>query len=98
MREYHVRFRERFGVKFPLSTRPKWECRYHIVCTKISPPGNLQRHKSGCRTNTWSIMQKKRNRNNRSRMLSGSHPYDGKDITEIFGIRNCRVLKRKKVR
>ena len=31
MREYHVRFRERFRVKFPLSTRPKWECKYHIV-------------------------------------------------------------------
>ena len=31
MREYHVRFRERFGVKFPLSTRPKWDCKYHIV-------------------------------------------------------------------
>ena len=31
MREYHVRFRERFGVKFPLSTRPKWKCQYHIV-------------------------------------------------------------------
>ena len=31
MREYHVRFRERFGVKFPLPTRPKWNCKYHIV-------------------------------------------------------------------
>ena len=31
MREYHVRFRERFGVKIPLSTRPKWKCQYHIV-------------------------------------------------------------------
>ena len=31
MREYHVRFCERFGVKFPLSTRPKWKCQYHIV-------------------------------------------------------------------
>ena len=31
MREYHVRFRERFGVKLPLSTRPKWKCQYHIV-------------------------------------------------------------------
>ena len=31
MREYHVRFCERFGVKIPLSTRPKWECKYHIV-------------------------------------------------------------------
>ena len=31
MREYHVRFRERFGVKFPLSTRPKWDCKYHLV-------------------------------------------------------------------
>lgn len=31
MREYHVRFRERFGVKFPLSTRPTWNCKYHIV-------------------------------------------------------------------
>ena len=33
MREYHVRFRERFGVKLPLSTRPKWMCKYHIVFT-----------------------------------------------------------------
>ena len=31
MREYHVRFRERFGVRLPLSTRPKWKCQYHIV-------------------------------------------------------------------
>lgn len=33
MREHHVRFCERFGVKFPLSTRPKWNCKYHIVFT-----------------------------------------------------------------
>ena len=31
MGDYHVRFRERFGVRFPLSTRPKWNCKYHIV-------------------------------------------------------------------
>ena len=31
MGDYHVRFRERLGVKLPLSTRPKWECKYHIV-------------------------------------------------------------------
>ena len=31
MREYHVRFRERLGVKIPLSTRPRWKCQYHIV-------------------------------------------------------------------
>ena len=31
MREYHVRFRERFGVRLLLSTRPKWKCQYHIV-------------------------------------------------------------------
>ena len=31
MREYHVRFCERFGVKFPLSTRPRWKCQHHIV-------------------------------------------------------------------
>ena len=31
MREYHVRFCERFGVKFPLSTRPKQICKYHII-------------------------------------------------------------------
>lgn len=31
MGDYHVRFRERFGVKAPLSTRPKWNCKYHIV-------------------------------------------------------------------
>lgn len=33
MREYHVRFRERFGVKFPLSARPAWNCKYHMVFT-----------------------------------------------------------------
>ena len=31
MREYHVRFHERFGVKLPLFTRPRWKCQYHIV-------------------------------------------------------------------
>ncbi|MCI6732519.1 MAG: IS200/IS605 family transposase [Lachnospiraceae bacterium] len=31
MRKYHVRFRERFGVKLPLSTRPRYKCQYHIV-------------------------------------------------------------------
>ena len=31
MGDYHVRFCERLGVKFPLSTRPKWKCQYHIV-------------------------------------------------------------------
>lgn len=31
MGDYHVRFCERFGVKFPLSTRPRWKCQYHIV-------------------------------------------------------------------
>ncbi len=31
MGDYHVRFCERLGVKFPLSTRPKWNCKYHIV-------------------------------------------------------------------
>lgn len=31
MGDYHVRFCERLGVKFPLSTRPKWECKYNIV-------------------------------------------------------------------
>ncbi len=31
MGDYHVRFRERLGVRFPLSTRPRWKCQYHIV-------------------------------------------------------------------
>lgn len=31
MGDYHVRFRERLGVKLPLSTRPRWKCQYHIV-------------------------------------------------------------------
>ena len=31
MGDYHVRFCERFGVKVPLSTRPTWNCKYHIV-------------------------------------------------------------------
>lgn len=28
MGDYHVRFRERLRVKLPLSTRPKWMCKY----------------------------------------------------------------------
>jgi putative transposase len=31
MGDYHVRFREKLGVKFSLLTRPKWKCQYHIV-------------------------------------------------------------------
>ena len=31
MGDYHVRFRERLGVRLPLSTRPSWKCQYHIV-------------------------------------------------------------------
>ena len=31
MGDYHVRFREGLGVRLPLSTRPKWKCRYYIV-------------------------------------------------------------------
>lgn len=31
MGDYHVRFCERLGVKFPLSIRPKWKYQYHIV-------------------------------------------------------------------
>ena len=38
-------------------------------CTKISPSGNLQRYKSGCGANIRNIMQKKRDRNYRGRML-----------------------------
>ena len=65
-------------------------------CTKISPSGNLQRHKSRCGTNTGDIMQKKRDRNYRSRMLQRSYPYAGKNSTKIFSIRNSGVLERKK--
>ena len=39
------------------------------ICTKISPSGNLQRYKSGCGANIRNIMQKKRDRNYRGRML-----------------------------
>ena len=70
---------------------------YPTFRTEISPSGNIQRHKSGCRANIGNIMQKKGNRNNRSGMLPGSHSYAGKNTTEIFGIRNCGVLKRKKL-
>jgi putative transposase len=31
MGDYHVRFREKLGVKFSLLTRPKWNCKYHVV-------------------------------------------------------------------
>ena len=31
MGDYHVRFRERLGVRLPLSTRLRWKCQYHIV-------------------------------------------------------------------
>lgn len=33
MGDYHVRFCERLGVRFPLSTRPRWNCKYHIAFT-----------------------------------------------------------------
>jgi hypothetical protein len=36
MREYHVRFRERFGVKLPLPTRPELQI-------KVKPTGNIIR-------------------------------------------------------
>jgi len=31
MGDYHVRFREKLRVKLPWFTRPKWECKYHLV-------------------------------------------------------------------
>lgn len=65
-------------------------------CTEISPSGNLQRHKSRCRTDTGNIMQKKRNRNYRSGMLQRSYTYAGTYSTEVFCVRNSRILKRKK--
>ena len=40
-------------------------------------------------------MQKKRNRNNRSRSNVGSHTYVGKDTTKIFSIRSDGISKRK---
>ena len=41
-------------------------------------------------------MQKKRNRNNRSRVLSGSYTYAGKHSTQIFSIRGGGVSQGKK--
>lgn len=40
-------------------------------------------------------MPKKRNRNNRGRVLSRSHSHVGEDTAKIFGIRDSRILKRK---
>ena len=53
-------------------------------------------NKSGCRTNTWNIMQKKRNRNYRSRMLSRPYSYAGQNSAKVFRFRSSRVFERKK--
>ena len=49
------------------------------ICAEISQADNLQANKSGYRTDIGNFMQKKRDRDNRSRMLPGSYPYAGKD-------------------
>ena len=60
----------------------KWECKYHIVfAPKYRRQVIYKRYKSRCRTNIRIIMQKKRNRNNRSRVLSGSYTYASKNTT-----------------
>ena len=63
-------------------------------CARINV-GLQTTNKSGCWTNTWYIMQKKRNRNYRSRMLPGSYSYAGQDSTEVFSFRSSRVFERK---
>ena len=69
---------------------------YPTFCTEIPQTGNLQTDKGRCRSDIRNIVQKKRDRNHRSRMLSGSHPYAGKDATEVFRIRNCGIFEREK--
>ena len=41
-------------------------------------------------------MQKKGDRDYRSRMHARSYPHAGEDTTEIFGIRNCGISEREK--
>lgn len=74
----------------------KWECKYHIVCTKISKAGDIQRYQSGYRSDIGIVMPQKGSRDYRSRMLSGTYSYAGEDTAQIFGIRNCRIPERKK--
>ena len=54
--------------------------------------------KSGCGANIRNIMQKKRDRNYRGRMLQWSYPYADKNSTEIFRVRNSGIFEREKAR
>ena len=68
----------------------------HCIHTKISSTGNIQGHQGRCRTDIRDIVQEKRDRDYRGTMYGGSCAYAGEDTTEIFGIRNSRILKGKK--
>ena len=50
----------------------------------------------GCRNDTRNIMQKKRDRNHRSRSMPGSHTYARKNTAEIFSIRSDGISQREK--
>ena len=70
---------------------------YPTFCTEIPQTGNLQTDKGRCRSDIRNIVQKKRDRNHRSRMLFKPYSYAGKDSVEVFRIRNSGLLKRKKL-
>ena len=62
----------------------------YSICIKIQKTGNIQGDQSRYRTNFWEFVKKEGNRDHRSksRSISGSYPYAGKNITEIFSIRD----------
>ena len=49
---------------------PMCDLDYYSICTEIPQTGNLQTDKGRCRSDIRNIVQKKRDRNHRSRMLS----------------------------
>ena len=69
---------------------------YPTFCTEIPQTGNLQTDKGRCRSDIRNIVQKKRDRNHRSRMLPRSYPYAGKDTAEVFCIRNRGIFEGEK--
>ena len=67
------------------------------IYTKVQETDYVQTDQSGRRTDSGNTIPKKGDRNNRGRSVPGSHPYAHPDTTQIFGIRNNGIFKRKKI-
>lgn len=74
-----------------------WRCKYHIV---FAPKYRRQEIYIQLRKDIGSILRELCSRkginNNRSRVMSGSYPYAGRNTTKVLNITNSGIFKRKK--